>query len=206
MRFHSPSLSAGLVGFLLAAAVPASADLIEFTFGGTIDTVGALSAPFASVGVGNRYTLSYVFNSNAIDGDLSGSVGTYDGAIQSFSLSIGSASFTDPIDFSSISVDDESVAGTESYDAIIITTSFDIGVTSGLSPGTLASDELPRDFSLANFTGFTFFIDDANETFAEGNLTSFSSQVVSVVPLPGSALLGVAGFGAVGWLRRRSLA
>ncbi len=206
MRFHSRNFSVVVAGLLLASAVPASADLIQFTFQGTIDTVGPLSAPFGSIAVGDPYTLSYVFDSGTTDGDLSGTVGTYDGDIQEFSLSIGAASLAGtPLFGGAITVDDESVPGIETYDAVMLTTAFEIGVTTGFSVGTLGSDALPTDFSLSDFSGFTFFIDDINESFAEGNLTLFSSQVVSVVPLPGSALMGVVGFGIVGWLRRRSL-
>lgn len=208
MRFHSRNFSVAVAGWLLASAVPASADLIQFTFEGTIGTVGPepLSAPFGSIDVGDPYTLSYVFDSGTTDGDLSGTVGTYDGDIREFSLLIGAFSVTGtPLFGGAITVDDESMPGIETYDAVMLTTAFDIGVKIGLFAGTLDSDALPTNFFVSNFSGFTFFIDDIGEGSAEGNLRSFSSQVVSVVPLPGSALMGVVGFGIVGWLRRRSL-
>ncbi len=169
------SLTAGFL-FCVVVVSPALAEPVEFTFQGTIDAaLGAFSPPFNAIATGDQYTFRFVFESTTPDSEASPTLGIYYDPIQSFEITIGTASMTDTPDISIIAIDDETVPGQEFYEVGVGKLTFIFGGQTGLPVGTLSSDALPTTFDIDDLTGFQFSVFDVmTEGSAVGSLTFFS--------------------------------
>lgn len=189
------AVALSVVGVVLALAPRAGADMFEFTFDGTIDApFGTFAAPFGSIASGDPFTFSYLFDSTTPG------PGNFVGAIQSFSLDINGAVVSGGPDSSEIIVD----SGTQSYSANVTQGAFGIGLEIFFQAGTLASNAIVTALNAGTISSIDFSMFDPRigedaEVFASAQLVT----TAQVIPVPGAAVLGLMGFGTIGWIRRR---
>lgn len=180
---------------LVTSAPVARGDLIEFVFSGKISSVIPLEGPLESVSTGDSFTMRYVYESTALDANLSPTMGSY--ALTSYSLDVGTSSVAGTIGSIQINASDPDVQFAVSslsddyhffLDAMTVT--------------PLLTDSLPTTL---DFDGGTFEIQSLlgaeGGGAAVGDVAFFSSRIV---PLPGAFYLGIVGLGLVGWIGRKT--
>lgn len=176
----------------------ARADLIEFTFRGTVTTIGgAIPAPAE---VGDSFEFRYWFDSASPDSEPALNVGTYAGAITRSWVDIGSYHLAQSIP-ADIFVLNDGFAG-DSYSASVVGPVTDVLVSmTNLGGAAFDGDALPTDLTLSQWglRSMTFH-EYVGPSFwsAMANVSAFESRVV---PGPGSLVASV--FGLLCLRRRR---
>ncbi len=176
-------LSLGFLSAILACA-PAAAEIVEFTFEGSIQfVVGNFSAPLNGLAAGHTYEFKVAFDSNTVDQDASPTLGQYFDPVQTYEITTNTAALAGVPSLSFMAVDDETVPGQESFEVGIGVIAFILGGQVGLPAGTLSSDALPTTLELSDLSGFQFTVfDTLTEASAIGNLTAFSDGSEEVPP------------------------
>ena len=207
--------------WLHLSASASRADLVEFTFNGSVTSVFDLDQapsthPLQSAAAGDAFSLTYVFESSTADTNAAADTGSYGGAIQSASVSVGSNVFEydflsnglivvgnnllGPTDRYGASVSGSDANGNSLFTDLLLTDSTATVFSTDALPLTLdVSDFNIRSGSLElPFASTTA----GGEDFAEIRFR-VNSATVSVVPLPGAALLGLVGLALAPVLKRR---
>lgn len=178
-----------LAGLVVAVGF-ARADLIEFTFRGTVTTIGgAVPAPAE---VGDDFEFRYRFHSDAADSEPAPNVGSYAGAITRSWVTIGSYQIVQNVP-ADIFVLNDGFAG-DSYSATAVGPISEAVLSmTNLGGGAFEGDALPtnlmlpqwglRSLTFHRYVGPSFWS-------AMADVTGFESRTV---PGPGSVVAGVLG-------------
>jgi len=204
---------------LIASA--SRADLVEFTFNGSVTQVlnlnlAPLTHPLQSAAVGDSLTLTYVFESSTADGNGAANTGSYNNAIQSASVSVGSNLFDyDFLSSGLILVENDLSGPIDRYRADLFGSdangnSLSTFLTLADSTATVfSSDALPLTLDLSDFDSqfgqleLPFAGSTAAVSVSPEIRFQVDSLTVSVVPLPGAALLGLVGLALAPVVKRR---
>jgi len=202
------------------------ADLVEFTFNGSVTSVFDLGSvpsthPLQSAAFGDSLTLTYVFESSTADTNGALNIGSYVGAIQSASVSVGSNLFEyDSLIDRLITVVNDSSGPPDLHQSDMfgsdangnsLQTFLRLQDSTALVFGT---DALPVTMDVSDFniqSGFLELPSGCSSGFCGATAVAVGPEIrfrvdsltVSVVPLPGAALLGLVGLALAPVLKRR---
>jgi hypothetical protein len=199
--------------FIFIGAKASHAALITFAFSGTVYSVSFNNGTPTEFGVGDTFSGTFTFNSNAIDSAPNVDSGTYIGAVVSTSLNVDSynASGNGPGDIliSNLATDDTYRVGVSNLAGSTVLgldlRSFNLSLNGPAS--ILTSDALPLTppnpaaFTYAKSLNLTFF-NDARTVFGSVYASVDSFTLVSV-PEPSSLLMAGMGILIIGRRRRR---
>jgi hypothetical protein len=159
---------------------------LTFQFTGTVDGMldpAARPAPWDAIAIGDPWTLTYTFETTTPDTQSSPNLGTYDGAILSYSLIVGPVS-RNTLSFGEIYIYDEEPGDFDQYELHIFPPGsnpiylFQLDDSSGNSWST---DALPTNLNLGGF-------DSAMDLRIAGNGGSWNIrgpvQSFAVIPEP----------------------
>lgn len=219
MRRVSLAVVVSFLSLHLSASA-SRANLIEFTFNGSVTSVQGLNLaplahPLQSAAAGDSFSLTYVFESFTADTNGTANTGSYV-AIQSASVSVGLNLFEyDSFINRVIHVGNDS-GGTLDFHQSNLSGSDASGnrlrTFLGLTDQTanvFISDALPSTLDLSDFNLQVGSLELPFDSVTAGERTTptirfqVDSVTVSAVPLPGAVVLALIGLPMVAWLRRR---
>ena len=213
-KFKTSACIAIIIMLLVATAAVAAPIRVDYS--GTLDSVSPELSPFFAIS--DTFAGSYIFDSNALDVDLSSALGVYPNAITSASISIStnSGTYNAAATSGTIQVFDAPPPGIPDPD---LYTAF-ASVVSGdpvqgnppasfgpsLSDSTLMaiqSDALPTTLNLGGFDTREFFFSFFNPATMDNDLSitgTIDSLSFTPVPVPSAVLLmGTGLLGLIGW-------
>lgn len=194
------SLTLAAIGASAVLCARAEAELVRFTFTGTLTTVTGQGTLPPEIEIGGPFTVSFVFDTLATDTDPSGNFGFYDPSVLSAAADVNGLIVSATGGYISV-LNNGFLGDTLFYESATDAYLVQVSLTDSQRTA-IDTDELPADLDFPQWDVNRFYLGDLMQPdswTAVGTVTGFEREVV---PGPGGAAVLALG-AAVGARRRR---